>query len=129
MSKDLQIREALENAEANIAYLATLPDSALAEKLDTIHIQTTLAEHKQNTPAIELLETWRSQIIQARIYKAENKIPDTASEIELAIADIETKIAITEERQQALDEIAHPVQPTRSPKPQQQDNESQLSLF
>jgi hypothetical protein len=129
MSKELQLREALENAEANIAYLATLPDSTLAEKLDTIHLQTSLAEQKKNTPASELLEMWRSQVIQARIHKAENGIPDAPGEIESAIADIETKIAITEEREQALEELAQPVQPQVPKKQQQQDNQSQLKLF
>lgn len=129
MSKELQLRQALENAEANIAYLATLPDSVLAEKLDTIHLQTKLAEQKQNTPALELLEMWRSQVIQARIHKAENGIPDAPGEIEAAIADIETKIAITGEREQTLAELAQPVQPSHAAKPQPQGNESQLKLF
>ncbi len=129
MSKESQIKEALNHAEANIAYLATLPDSALAEKLDAIHLQSVIAEQKNLTPSLELLEIWRAQIIQARIYKAENDIPDSPGEIALAIADIETKIAVTEERQQALNELAEPTRSTRPAKPQQQENESQLSLF
>lgn len=59
---------------------------------------------KKNTESLELLEIWRSQVIAARIYKAENNIPDAPSEIELAIADIETTLAKAEAREEMLNE-------------------------
>ena len=92
MIKAFQIREAIENWEANVEILATLPDKELVVKLDLVHIQTTLAEEKNNTAAIELLEIWRSQIIAARIYKAENNIADAPNDLKQSIASIESII-------------------------------------
>ncbi len=70
--------------------LAALPDKELAIKLDLLHIQSEIAYKTKNTGSLELLEIWRTQIIDARIYKMENNIPDAPNEIEEAIADIET---------------------------------------
>lgn len=129
MSKAIRIQEAIDNAEANINYLASLPDRALAEKLDTVHLQMKLAEEKKNTAAIELLEIWRSQIIEARIYKAENNIADAPNEIELAIAGIETVIAAREERQEILNDFSKAEKPSVSKPQTQEGNDSQLSMF
>jgi hypothetical protein len=124
-----RIQEALNNAEANIAFLATLPDKKLAEKLDTIHLQSEIAMQKKQTASLELLEIWRAQVIEARIYKAENNIPDAANKIELAVADIETFTAKSEERKDILNEVIQPEQLSRSRKVIQPDNDSQLELF
>lgn len=126
MSSHIRIQEAIDNAEANINYMATLPDNVLAEKLDTVHLQMELAEQKRNTNALELLEIWRSQIIDARTYKAENNIPDAPNEIELAIADIETTVAKAEERQETFTELVN--EKLRKPKIKEGD-ENQISLF
>ncbi len=61
-------------------------------------MQMELADQKRNTDSLELLEVWRSQVIEARIYKAENEINDAPNEIE--IGDIETVLAKAEERQE-----------------------------
>ena len=127
MSNHIRIQEALDNAEANVSYMATLPDNVLAEKLDTVHLQMELAEQKRNTNALELLEIWRSQIIDARIYKAENNIPDAPNEIELAIADIETMVAKTEEHQDVFNEDTTSYK-VRKPKIKEED-QNQTSLF
>ena len=127
MSQQARIQQALDNAEANIAYMATLSDNVLAEKLDTVHIQMELAEQKRNTDSLELLEIWRSQIIEGRIYKAENNIADAPNEIELAIADIETVVTKTEERTDIMNE-----EPTlhRIHKPKiKEEDKDQMSLF
>jgi len=129
MSKEIQIREALENAETNVGFLSTMPDYELAEKLDSVHIQMALAEEKKNTSAIELLEVWRKQIIEARIYKAENNIPDAPNEIELAIADIETVVTKTEQCEEIFNEYSNPAKQSRPKVQSQQNNDSQLSLF
>ncbi|MCE9538734.1 MAG: hypothetical protein K8R85_05905 [Bacteroidetes bacterium] len=129
MSKELQIRDAIENAEANVEFLATMPDYKLAEKLDSVHLQMALAEKKKNTPALELLEVWRKQIIDARIYKAENNIPNAPNEIELAIADIETVVTKIDQRNEILSEYNNPIKQSRPKVQSQQDNDSQLSLF
>ena len=126
MSKHIRIQEAIDNAEANINYLATLPDYVLSEKLDTIHLQTELAEQKRNTNSLELLEVWRSQIIDARIYKAENNIPDAPNEIELSIQEIETVVAKTEQRQEIFSEPVN--EKIRKPKIKAED-QNQISLF
>lgn len=56
--------------------LAALPDKELIKKLDLVHIQSEIAEQTKNTGSLELLEVWRAQIIEARMLKAENNIPD-----------------------------------------------------
>lgn len=127
MSNSARIKEALDNAEANVELLATLPDNELSEKLDTIHIQMELAEAKKNSESSELLEIWRSQVIAARIYKAENNIADAPNEIEEAIADIETTIAKTEERAEVLNENSFPKKNFK-PKVKEEDK-NQTSLF
>ena len=134
MSKEIQIKEAIKNEEANIAYLATMPDIELSEKLDVIHLQSVIAEKKGLTKSIELLEIWRAQIIQARIYKAENNIPDTPSEIGLALAEMEAQEEIAEQRQEILnettpttvaeEEVSYPEKESKGP-----DKPEQLSLF
>jgi len=130
MSIILRIKDCIDNQEKYVAVMAALPDKELAKKLDLVHIQMEIAEQNKNFEAIELLEIWRLQIIEARIYKADNKIPDQPSEIELAIADIETIISKTEERVDRLNEISANLQniKTKSTK-KLEDNENQLSLF
>lgn len=135
MSLAIRIRDCIDNHERYVAMMATLPDRELAKKLELVHIQSEIAEKTRNTGSLELLEVWHNQIIEARIYKAENEIPDAPNEIELAIADIETFVAKSEERQEIINEFSNtaylsenPIKPSRS-KVQQQDIDSQLSLF
>ena len=45
---------------------------------------------------------WRAQLIEARIHKYENNIPDAMSEIEQAIADIETVTDQIRQREEIL---------------------------
>lgn len=127
MSNNVRIKEALDNAEANVELLATFPDYELSEKLDTIHLQMDLADAKKNTESLELLEIWRSQVIAARIYKAENNIPDAPNEIEMAIANIETTVAKAEERAEILNENSIS-QKVYKPKIKEEDK-NQTSLF
>ncbi|MBS1646241.1 MAG: hypothetical protein JST67_02745 [Bacteroidetes bacterium] len=126
MSNHTRIQEAIDKAEANVNYLAALPDAVLSEKLNTVHLQMELAEQKRNTNSLELLEAWRSQIIEARIYKAENNIPDAPNEIELAIANIETIVAKTEKRQEIFTEPIK--EKIHKPKIKKEDRD-QMSLF
>lgn len=128
MSIAIRIKDCIDNHEKYVAIMATLPDKELAKKLDLVHIQSEIAEKTQNTGSLELLEIWHQQIIEARIYKAENNIPDIPNEIELAIADIETTISKTEEREEIISDFKSLVKQSGS-KVQQQDNDSQLSLF
>lgn len=127
MSKHLRIKEAIDNAEANVLFLSGLPDKELSKRLDDIHIQMELADQKRNADSLELLEVWRTQIIDARIYKAENNIPDAINEIKLAVADIETFVSKTTIRDEALSVL----QNNRTLKKQTElpNNEEQLKLF
>lgn len=128
MSNDPRIQLALDNWDNYVVQLATLPDKELSKKLDIINIQAVIANEKNIISSSELLEIWWRQVVEARIYKAENNIPDAPNEIELAIADIETFVSKAEERQEILNEFNNTVKQAR-PKVKQQDNDSQLSLF
>lgn len=128
MSIAVRIKDCIDNYDKYVALMATLPDKELAKKLDLVYIQSDIAMQTNNTGSLELLEVWRTQIIDARIYKMDNNIPDAPNEIESAIADIETFVSKTEERQDILTEFNNPVKQSR-PKVQQQKDDSQLSLF
>ena len=128
MSNDPRITKALDNWDEYVIRLASMSDKALVEKLEVINMQAVIAHEKNIATSVELLEIWWRQVVEARTYKAENNIPDAPNEIELAIADIETFVAKSEQRQDVLNEMTEPVQQSR-PKVQQQDNDSQLSLF
>ncbi len=127
-ARDPRISQALKNWDAYVTQLATMPDKKLVEKLELINIQAVIAHKKKITSSAELLEIWWRQVVEARIYKAENNIPDAPNEIELAIADIETFVSKTEERQDIMNDFSNPVKQSRS-KVQQQNNDTQLSLF
>ena len=126
MSIAIRIKDCIDNHEQYVAIMAALPDKELAKKLDLVHIQMKMAERNNNTDSMELLDVWHYQIIEARIYKAENNIPDAPNEIELAIADIETFVSKAEERQDILIKNTS----VRTPKPRiKEDNQDQMSLF
>lgn len=127
MNKDVRIQIALDNWEEYVLQLAAMPDKRLSEKLDVIDMQSQIAIDRKITSSIELLEIWRAQVIEARIYKAENNIPDAPNEIEEAIADIETMVVKGEERKEIIEE-AFANQKAHRPKIQE-DNSNQTSLF
>ena len=129
MSNDPRIRQAIENWDAYVALMATMPDKKLVEKLDIINMQAVIAEKKKMVSSSELLEIWWRQVVEARIYKAENNIPDAPNEIELAIADIETYVAKPEEPQETMNDFSNPVKQSRSKAQNQQENDNQFSLF
>jgi hypothetical protein len=129
MSIAIRIKDCIDNHDKYVELLATKSDKELAKRLNLVHIQMELAHKAKNTGSLELLEIWRTQIIEARIYKAENNIADVPSEIELAIADMETFTAKAEERQEILNESANPVEESEPKVQQSKDDDSQLSLF
>lgn len=129
MSNDPRIRQALENWDAYVAQLATMPDKKLVEKLEVINMQAVIAEEKNIVSSSELLEIWWRQVVEARTYKCENNIPDAPNEIELAIADIETYIAKSEKCHKTLNDFNNPEKQDFPKAQQQQNNDSQLSLF
>ncbi len=126
MSKAERIQHDKENAEANIELMATWTHKKLAEQLELVNIQSVIAEEKRNDAAWDLLEVWRSQLIEARIHKYENNIPDALNEIQEAIADIETVVAQVEERKEIIEEVHTP---RRRPPPSKTSEEVQFPLF
>ena len=128
MSISLRIKDCIDNHEKYVAIMASLPDKELAKKLNLVHIQMKFAEQKKNTGSLELLEIWHHQIIEARIYKAENKIQDAPNAIELAIADIETVVSKIEDRSEILTVREVPVEKTIQQREHKEDD-NQFSLF
>jgi hypothetical protein len=130
MHKDIRITEAIENKEKNITFLASQTDIELSKKLNLVHIQMELAEKTSNGRSLQILEVWRSQIIEARIYKAENRIPDQPSEIELAVMNIETIIEKSVQREEVLRSSQSELPETTFQENAERPNHSdQLSLF
>ncbi len=130
MSNAIRIKDCIDNHEQYVALMATLPDKELAKKLDLVHIQMQIAERTNNIGSLELLEIWRTQIIDARIHKAENNIPDAINEMEITVADIETIVSKAEERQEILNNHNSSPEKQAPPKEQaNQDNGIQLNLF
>lgn len=136
MSDEIRIRQALERAEEYIAYMATFPDKKLEKHLDIIHKQSVIAYKEKLTSSIELLEIWRSQIIQARILKVENNIADVPSDMELAIADMESFEEKVEQRQEILNKATPTIAseeemnyPEKEKEKENPDKPEQLSLF
>jgi hypothetical protein len=128
MSIAIRIKDCIDNYDKYVALMATLPDKELATKLNLVHIQSEIACKTNNVGSLELLEIWRTQIIDARIYKMENNIADAPNEIKEAIADIETFVSKTEGREELLNNFSEHVKKNHS-KNQQQNDDSQLSLF
>ncbi|MEK6615446.1 MAG: hypothetical protein AABZ32_04950 [Bacteroidota bacterium] len=132
MSTSVRIKDCIDNHDKYVEILATKSDKELAKRLNLVHIQMELADKAKNIGSLELLEIWRTQIIEARIYKAENKIADVPSDIELAIANMETFNEKAEQRQEILNETRTTVIEEETEQPQEKENPNkpeQLSLF
>jgi hypothetical protein len=127
MPNDIRIQQALDNWEDYVAQLTTMPDRELSKKLDVINMQAEIALKNNITSSIELLEIWWRQVVEARILKEENNIPDAPNEIEMAIADIETIVIKSAERREFIEDPAnHQVAHKNKIK---EDNSDQMSLF
>ena len=124
-----KIQLAQENHDKWVKLYASESHEKLKKRLRVNHLQFAQAEKLGDEKAGELLNIMERIIIEARIYKEENNIPDKLSEIEREIADIETIVSKGEKRQEILNEFSNPVKQSRPKVQQQQDNDSQLSLF
>ena len=83
MSHQIRIKEALDNAAENIAYLARFADSKLEKKLLIVQAQIAIAANNKQDEALKLLLIWERQIIEARILKYEQHPPlDELTEID-----------------------------------------------
>ncbi|MCC6690172.1 MAG: hypothetical protein IT235_01440 [Bacteroidia bacterium] len=135
MSTSARIKQCIDNHDEYVKLLATMSDKKLAKKLETIHMQMALAEKQRNTESLELLEIWRLQTIEARIYKDEHNIPDVPSEIELALAKMEQDEEKTEKRKEVFTSTKQiETEPetenwTKEEEKPKYNNDSQLTLF
>ena len=76
------------------------------------------------------MEVWRTQLIEARIHKYENNIPDAPNEIQQAIAEIETVTSQIEEREEILSHEPDPEPQKLSKKAASEPvKDTQLPLF
>lgn len=124
-----KIKEAQEKSNEWIEYLATKSDKELEKRLRINHQQYAIAQKENQEDTCELLNIMERIIIEARIYKAENNITDIATEIDLAIADLETVVIKAEEQEELLEETnSSPLINTRRQQVKEED-ENQLSLF
>jgi hypothetical protein len=129
MNDNKRLQDCIDNYEEYVARLATFPDKELAVKLELIHLQSEIAYKNNISSSIELLEIWRRQVIEARILKAENNIPDAPNEIDLALADVEFITDKAEQRKEILENYIEPEKESAPVEKIQNDNYTQLSLF
>ncbi|MGP8214990.1 MAG: hypothetical protein ACLQQ4_05455 [Bacteroidia bacterium] len=149
---EIQIKQALENSEEWIKFYATESEKKLIKRLRINRLQYAIAEKDNDERTGELLNIMERIIIEARIYKDENNIPDTPSEIELALAESEMMLEKegernetlrpmkqvqarqaqgdkTEEQKEILNVSIHSVIDSGPKAEPQNDADSQLSLF
>lgn len=126
---EYKIQLATENFNEWVKLYASESREKLKKRLRVNHQQYLLAEKAKDEKAGELLNIMERIIIEARTYKAENNIPDTLSEIELAIADVETVTIKSEERQEIYTEGTKSTKQSRVKKQTPADDDSQMSLF
>ena len=129
MNDNKRLQDCIDNYGEYVSRLAGFSDKELAIKLDLIQAQSEIAFKNNISSSIELLEIWRRQVIEARIYKAENNIPDAPNEIDLALADIEIISDKAEKRKEVLDNFIEPEKNQAIEGKIQKDNYTQLSLF
>jgi len=87
LSYAVRIKEALDHATENIAYLSHFADTKLEKKLNIVQQQIAMASQNKQDGALRLLLIWERQIIEARILKYNQHLPlDELTEIEQRIA-------------------------------------------
>lgn len=126
MNKTARIQDCIEHHDEYVLVLAAMPDSRLREKLGTIQLQMDIALRTGDAEALELLELWRAQTIEARTLKAEQQIADAPDEIQEVLAEIETYKAGPP---QAKEISSTADAPLRKRPPAPDDKSEQLSIF
>jgi hypothetical protein len=69
VSYAIRIKEALDHADENIAWLSRFADAKLEKKLNIVQAQIAIASTNKQNEALQLLHIWERQIIEARILK------------------------------------------------------------
>jgi hypothetical protein len=65
----IKLNEALQNKEAFIQQLKSMPDSKLSKHLDLFRQQMEMAYKQKNHVAYELLAEYEQQVFEARLLK------------------------------------------------------------
>ena len=112
VSYSIRIREALDNAEEWIAYLAQFNDRKLERRLDIIHQQIDIALANGQLEAVALLRIWREQTIEARLMKYDQHPPlDKMTELEEIRAEREAMEREIEKREKTLAAVLKDAEP------------------
>jgi hypothetical protein len=86
-STQYKIKEAIDNANDWINFLATKSDKDLERRLEINYLQYETAYKDKAQSVCELLEVMRRILIEARIYKDEHSIADQPTAIDVAIEE------------------------------------------
>lgn len=126
-----QIKHALENQEELIKMFAAEPEDKLTNRLNIIHLQYVICEKENDILTGEFLEIMRRIIIEARLYKWDNNIPDELNEIEETLAELELAQEKHEHRKKLLAKLAKPEITAHEEfkEAHKTDNSVQLGLF
>lgn len=126
-----QIKHALENQEELIKMFAAEPEEKLTDRLQVIYLQSVICEQEKDILTGEFLEIMRRIIIEARLYKWDNNIPDELNEMQETLAQMELAQEKHEHRKKILEKLSKP-EITTSEEPREErktDNSVQLGLF
>lgn len=127
-----QISHALANQEELIRMFASEPEDKLSDRLHVIYLQSVICEQEKDVLTSEFLAIMRRIIMEARLYKWDNNIPDELDEMSEAIAEMELAKRKYEHRKKLLDKLSKPVitiEPGAGKKEPKIDNNVQLGLF
>jgi len=84
-----EIKHALENQQELIKMFAAETEQKLTERLTIINLQSVICEQEKDILTAEFLEIMRRIIIEARLYKWDNNIPDELNKMEQALAEMD----------------------------------------
>ncbi len=131
-----QIKHAIENQDELIEMFAAEPEGKLVERLNIIHLQSVICEKNNDIVTGEFFEIMRSIIIQARIYKWDNNIPDELNELSETLAEMDLAQKKHEERNKLFKKqeknkraIEPEAYPETSDIEQRRDSNIQFDLF
>ena len=111
---------------------AAEPEQKLADRLQVIYLQSVICEQDKDVLTGEFLEIMRRIIIEARLYKWDNNIPDELDEMQEALAQMELAQEKYEHRKKMLAKLSKPVTANKLESTQEEpkvDKNVQLGLF
>ena len=119
---------------------ASEPDKKLVRRLNIIHLQSVICEKENDILMSEFFEIMRQIIIEARLYKWDNNIPDELNDMEKALAEMELMEKKEKARTKALkkteekaatspEKVTKPQNIQKENEPPERNADEQLSLF